>query len=281
MNGLRRYSLNDLKQLMERLRDPQTGCPWDIEQTYRTIAPSTIEEAYEVVDAIERNNLNHLREELGDLLFQVIFYSQIATEEKRFDVDDVISDLVTKLIRRHPHVFPDNTLESRADDSRTDDSRAEDQESVIKQRWEALKREERQAKGQSGLLDDIPIALPSLTRAAKLQKRAASAGFDWPSIDGVIEKIEEELAEVKQALAENDIAAIEEEFGDLLFAVVNGCRHRKVEPEGALRGTNQKFEQRFGYIEAELSKRGIDVEDASLELMDALWDEAKISLKAG
>lgn len=275
MNGPRRYSLDDLKKLMERLRDPQTGCPWDIEQTYRTIAPSTIEEAYEVVDAIERNNLNHLKEELGDLLFQVIFYSQIATEEKRFDVDDVISDLVTKLIRRHPHVFPDNTLESRADSNR-----AEEQDVVIKQRWEALKRDERQAKGQSGLLDDIPLGLPALTRAVKLQKRAASTGFDWPSIEGVIEKIEEELAEVKQALADNDSAAIQEEFGDLLFAVVNGCRHRKVEPEGALRGTNQKFEQRFGYIEAELSKRGISVEDASLELMDTLWDEAKITLKA-
>lgn len=275
MNGPRRYSLDDLKKLMERLRDPQTGCPWDIEQTYRTIAPSTIEEAYEVVDAIERNNLNHLKEELGDLLFQVIFYSQIATEEKRFDVDDVISDLVTKLIRRHPHVFPENTLESRADSNR-----AEEQDVVIKQRWEALKRDERQAKGQSGLLDDIPLGLPALTRAVKLQKRAASTGFDWPSIEGVIEKIEEELAEVKQALADNDSAAIQEEFGDLLFAVVNGCRHRKVEPEGALRGTNQKFEQRFGYIEAELSKRGISVEDASLELMDTLWDEAKITLKA-
>ncbi|MGH1371981.1 MAG: nucleoside triphosphate pyrophosphohydrolase [Cellvibrionaceae bacterium] len=274
MNEPRHYNLDDLKQLMARLRDPQTGCPWDVEQSYRTIAPSTIEEAYEVVDAIEQGNLDHLKEELGDLLFQVIFYSQIATEEKRFDLDQVISGLVTKLIRRHPHVFPDNTLESRADANRSSE-----QESMIKQRWEALKREERQAKGQSGLLDDIPLALPALTRAVKLQKRASSSGFDWPSIEGVIDKIEEELAEVKQAIGDQDQAATREEFGDLLFAVVNGCRHQKVEPEGALRGTNQKFEQRFGYIEAELSKQGISVEDASLDMMDALWDEAKLKLK--
>lgn len=274
MNETRRYSLDDLKQLMKRLRDPQTGCPWDIEQSYRTIAPSTIEEAYEVVDAIESDNLDHLKEELGDLLFQVIFYSQIAVEEKRFDVDEVISDLVTKLIRRHPHVFPDNTLESQAEPSRT-----VEQEAMIKARWEALKRDERHAKGQGGLLDDIPLALPSLTRAAKLQKRASSVGFDWPSIEGVIDKIEEELAEVKQAIAERNASATREEFGDLLFAVVNGCRHQKVEPEAALRGTNKKFEARFGYIETELSNRGIAVEDASLELMDTLWDEAKLKLK--
>lgn len=275
MKASRHYNLDDLKHLMERLRDPQTGCPWDIEQSYSTIAPSTIEEAYEVVDAIENGSMDHLKEELGDLLFQVIFYSQIATEEKHFGVDDVISDLVAKLIRRHPHVFPSNTLESRADANRS-----VEQEALIKQRWEALKREERQAKGQSGLLDDIPLALPSLTRAAKLQKRASSGGFDWPSIAGVIDKIDEELAEVKQAIAEEDDVAIREELGDLLFAVVNACRHQKVEPEGALRSTNKKFEQRFGYIESELSKKGISVDEASLEMMDALWDEAKDKLKA-
>ena len=191
----RQYSFDDLKRLMSRLRDPQTGCPWDVEQTYRSIAPSTIEEAYEVVDAIERNNLEHLKEELGDLLFQVVFYSQIALEEERFNLDDVVSDLVSKLIRRHPHVFPENTLESRASATRTPEQEAE-----IKARWEALKREERQAKGQAGLLDDIPLNLSALTRATKLQKRASSVGFDWPSMDGVIEKIEEELDEVKQAL---------------------------------------------------------------------------------
>jgi len=266
----RHYTLDNLKYLMARLRDPQTGCPWDVEQTYRTIAPSTIEEAYEVVDAIERDNLEHLQEELGDLLFQVVFYCQIALEEERFTLDDVISALVSKLVRRHPHVFPDNTLESQASVSRTPEQEAE-----IKARWEALKREERQAKGQAGLLDDIPINLSALTRAAKMQKRAATVGFDWPSMEGVIDKIEEELGEVKQALNARDSAAIREEFGDLLFAVVNGCRHQKVEPEGALRGTNYKFEQRFSYIEKALAERGLSAEEAPLELMDALWDEAK------
>ncbi len=266
----RHYTLDDLKYLMARLRDPQTGCPWDVEQTYRTIAPSTIEEAYEVVDAIERNNLEHLEEELGDLLFQVVFYCQIAIEEERFNFDDVVSGLVSKLIRRHPHVFPENTLESQASVTRTPE-----QEVQIKLRWEALKREERQAKGQAGLLDDIPINLSALTRAAKIQKRASSVGFDWPSMDGVIEKIEEELEEVKQALSDRNPEAVREEFGDLLFAVVNGCRHQKVEPEGALRGTNYKFEQRFNYIEKALKERGLSAEEAPLELMDALWDEAK------
>ena len=270
MANHRRYSLDDLKTLMTRLRDPQTGCPWDVEQDYRSIAPSTIEEAYEVVDAIERENYEHLREELGDLLFQVIFYSEIATEEKRFSVDDVISDLVSKLIRRHPHVFPENTLESEASPDRSPE-----QERQIKQRWEALKLEERKAKGQTGLLDDVPLNFPGLTRAAKLQKRASSVGFDWPSIDGVVEKVEEELAEVKQAINDGDSKAVAEELGDLLFATVNVCRHTKVEPETALRGANQKFENRFRYIEAALAERGILPQDASLELMDALWDEAK------
>ncbi len=273
MAAAQQYDLNDLKHLMTRLRDPQTGCPWDLEQTYRTIAPSTIEEAYEVVDAIERGNFVHLKEELGDLLFQVIFYSQLATEEQRFSVDEVISDLVVKLVRRHPHVFPENTL-----DSEVESHRSVEQDTDIKQRWESLKREERKAKGQGGVLDDIPLNFSALTRATKLQKRAASVGFDWPSIEGVLEKVEEELAEVKQAIADNDSRAIQEEFGDLLFAVVNGCRHSKVEPESALRGTNQKFERRFAYIERELVKRGQTPQEASLELMDALWDEAKVEL---
>lgn len=265
----RRYNLDDLKQLMRRLRAPD-GCPWDREQTYRTIAPSTIEEAYEVVDAIERGNYVHLQEELGDLLFQVIFYCEMATEEQRFGFDDVVSGLVSKLIRRHPHVFPDNTLESRKDAS----SAAEDQHK-IKQRWEALKQAEREAKGQAGLLDDIPVNLPALTRAAKLQKRASSAGFDWPTMDGVLDKIEEELAELREAVRENSQAAIAEELGDLIFAAVNACRHAKVDPETVTRATNAKFEQRFGYIERRLAEQGISVQQASLEAMDRLWDEAK------
>ncbi|GAB3101292.1 nucleoside triphosphate pyrophosphohydrolase [Pseudomaricurvus hydrocarbonicus] len=268
------YTLDDLKELMRRLREPGTGCPWDLEQTYKSVAPSTLEEAYEVVDAIERESYGHLKEELGDLLFQVIFYSQIAAEEKRFQFDDVVSEVVAKLIRRHPHVFPENTLESRIDPV----NRHRD-EGRIKQRWEELKREEREAKGQGGLLDDIPLNFPALTRAAKLQKRASSSGFDWPSMKGVIEKLEEELAEVKEALAGGDEAAIQDELGDLLFCAVNVCRHAKVDSESALRGTNAKFEQRFRYIEEQLAQQGSTPQEASLELMDALWDQAKLTLK--
>lgn len=268
-HGLK-YTLEDLKQLMRRLRDPDGGCPWDIEQSYRTIAPSTLEEAYEVVDAIERDNHVHLKEELGDLLFQVIFYCQIATEEQRFDFDGVVSDLVSKLIRRHPHVFPDNTL-----DSRRDPFASEKDQLKIKQRWEALKQAEREAKGQKGLLDDIPVNLPALTRAAKLQKRAAAAGFDWPTMDGVLDKIEEELAEVRVAVREQNPAAIAEELGDLIFSVVNACRHAKADPETLTRATNAKFEQRFRYIEQRLTAQGESLQHASLETMDRLWDEAK------
>lgn len=267
------YSLDDLKELMRRLRAPDGGCPWDIEQTYRTIAPSTIEEAYEVVDAIERDNYVHLREELGDLLFQVIFYCQIATEEQRFGFDEVVSDLVSKLIRRHPHVFPGNTLDSRRNASASSEEQAQ-----IKQRWEALKQAEREAKGQAGLLDDIPVGLPALTRAAKLQKRASSAGFDWPTMDGVLDKVEEELAELRVAVREQNQTAIAEELGDLMFSVVNACRHAKADPETVTRATNAKFEQRFRYIERRLAEQGESVQQAALETMDRLWDEAKQAL---
>ncbi|NIB43300.1 nucleoside triphosphate pyrophosphohydrolase [Pseudomaricurvus alkylphenolicus] len=267
------YNIDDLKTLMQRLREPGSGCPWDLEQTYRTIAPSTLEEAYEVVDAIERENYGHLQEELGDLLFQVIFYSQIAAEEERFDFDRVVSELVTKLVRRHPHVFPDNTLESRFTSERT-----EDDERQIKKRWEEIKEQERQAKGQRGVLDDIPLNLPALSRAAKLQKRASNVGFDWPDPGGVVSKIEEELQEVKEALAQGDSQAVSEELGDLIFAVVNLSRHCKGDAEAQLRAANQKFEDRFRYIEQRLQEQGVDVKSASLEVMDQLWDEAKIQL---
>jgi nucleoside triphosphate diphosphatase len=275
MTENRRYGVEDLLTLMSRLRDPKDGCPWDQEQSYRTIAPSTIEEAYEVVDAIERGNYDHLREELGDLLFQVIFYSQLAQEEQRFGFADIVSELVTKLVRRHPHVFPDNTLESRAGDVAPDGTGESD--AAIKARWEALKKEERAAKGQQGVLDDVPLNLPALTRAAKLQKRASQVGFDWPDISGVLDKIEEEVEELRQAIKESDSAAIKDEMGDLLFALVNCCRHLKVEPESSLRGTNSKFERRFHFIESSLQDLGLTPDDASLEQMDALWDQAKIA----
>lgn len=266
-----RYSISDLKSLMKMLRDPEHGCPWDIAQTYSSIAPSTIEEAYEVVDAIERKHYAHLKEELGDLLFQVIFYSQLGSEEGHFNFDEIVSDLVTKLIQRHPHVFPENTLQSFSHQQLSTEEKQ-----AISSRWEQLKKQERLAKGQTGLLDDIPINLPALTRALKLQKRASSVGFDWPSLDGVILKIEEELDELKEAIKLKDNKETASELGDLLFAVVNACRHTHTEPESALRGTNHKFEQRFGYIQTQLIEQGISLEDAPLELMDELWEKAKL-----
>ena len=262
-----KYSADDLLYLMARLRDPQTGCPWDIKQDYASIAPSTLEEAYEVVDAIEKQDFVHLKEELGDLLFQVIFYSQIGKEENRFDFGGVVSDLVEKLVRRHPHVFPDGTLASKIDNRHT-------LPADVKERWDAIKQQERDAKGAQGLLADVPVNLPALSRAAKLQKRAATVGFDWTDVQGPIDKVREELEEVEEALSSNDMAAVEEELGDLLFAVVNIARYIKIDPEQALRKANLKFENRFGYIETHLEK---PLAAASLEEMEALWVKAKES----
>ncbi len=262
------YSITDLLYLMQRLRDPQTGCPWDITQTYETIAPSTLEEAYEVVDAIENKNFVHLKEELGDLLFQVIFYSQLGKEENRFEFNDVISTLVAKLVRRHPHVFPDGTLQSQIENRK---NLPED----VKARWEEIKQEERAAKGAQGVLADVPLNLPALSRAAKLQKRAASVGFDWDDVQGPIAKVREELAEVETALCEENLPAVEEELGDLLFAVVNVSRYLKIDPEQALRKANLKFSQRFEYIEKNMAK---PLSAANIDEMNHLWDEAKIKL---
>ena len=259
------YSIDDLLYLMARLRDPQTGCPWDIKQDYASIAPSTVEEAYEVVDAIEQQDFTHLKEELGDLLFQVIFYSQLGKEENRFEFAGVVSGLVEKLIRRHPHVFPDGSLHSKIDNRHT-------LPADVKQRWEAIKQQERAEKGSQGLLADVPLNLPSLSRAAKLQKRAASVGFDWDDVQGPIAKVREELIEVEEALVAGDAAATEEELGDLLFAVVNISRYLKIDAEQALRKANQKFERRFHYIETHLGKPLLQ---ASIDEMNQLWDEAK------
>lgn len=259
------YSIDDLLYLMARLRDPDTGCPWDIKQDYASIAPSTLEEAYEVVDAIEKQDFAHLNEELGDLLFQVIFYAQIGKEEGRFDFGSIVSELVTKLLRRHPHVFPDGTLHSRVDNRHT-------LPTDVKARWEAIKQQEREAKGKTGLLDDVPVNLPSLSRATKLQKRAASVGFDWEDVQGPIAKVREELAEVEEALAQQDVQAVEEELGDLLFAVVNITRYLKLDAEAALRAANRKFERRFRYMEQRSPR---PLAESSIEDMNRLWDEAK------
>ncbi|CAK9887984.1 MULTISPECIES: nucleoside triphosphate pyrophosphohydrolase [Pseudomonas] len=265
------YTLDDLLHLMARLRDPQHGCPWDLKQTYATIVPYTLEEAYEVADAIERSDFEHLQGELGDLLFQVVYYSQLAREEGRFEFDGVVDSITRKLIRRHPHVFPSGELYAALDTPKLD-------EAQVKQRWDEIKAQERAEKGepeQLSLLDDVPAALPALSRAAKLQKRAAQVGFDWPDALPVLDKVREELDEVLQAMADDDSVALADELGDLLFAAVNLARHLKVDPENALRGANKKFERRFRFIEQALRDIGRPIEDCTLEDMDALWGEAK------
>jgi len=209
-----RYRIDDLRYLMHRLRDATTGCPWDLQQTFATIAPYTLEETCEVIDAIERRDYAHLEEELGDLLFQVVFHSQLAEELGLFNFDDVLRQIIVKLVERHPHVFPAGTLTSRRDPAAAMHS-----ESDIKQTWELMKEKKRGEKGQADRLGDIPNALPALTRAAKLQKRAASHGFDWASAEGVFAKIEEEIAEVRAAMAAGDADHIDEEIGDCCFAV--------------------------------------------------------------
>ncbi|KQN52984.1 nucleoside triphosphate hydrolase [Pseudomonas sp. Leaf48] len=266
------YSLEDLLHLMNRLRDPQYGCPWDIKQTYATIVPHTLEEAYEVADAIERGDFDHLQGELGDLLFQVVYYSQLAREEGRFEFSGVIDSITRKLIRRHPHVFPTGDLYAQRDVPRLN-------EEQVKQRWEEIKAEERAEKSvapqQLSLLDDVPAALPALSRSAKLQKRAGQVGFDWPDALAVLDKVREELDEVLEAMSENDPQAVAEEIGDLLFSVVNLARHLKVDPETALRGANGKFERRFRFIEQALRDTLRPIQDCTLEELDALWGEAK------
>jgi ATP diphosphatase len=265
------YSLDDLLLLMARLRDPNGGCPWDLKQTYETIAPSTIEEAYEVVDAIERKDYAHLKEELGDLVFQAIFYSQLAKEENLFNFADVIDVLVSKLIRRHPHVFPDGRLYS-------DPASAGLSEDAVKQNWEAIKSEERKEKGKTGLLADVPTGLPALTRALKLQKRAAQVGFDWPSVVGVCDKMREELAELESAIAAGERAEQEAELGDILFTCVNLARHLKIDPEAALRNANNKFSRRFSYMEDEAKQQQVELHNLSAAELDKWWENAK---KAG
>lgn len=265
--------MDNLLYLMQRLRKPETGCPWDIKQTFSTIVPYTLEEVYEVVDTIERKDYPHLKEELGDLLFQVVFYSQLAEEQSLFSFENIISSLVQKLVLRHPHVFPKGTLESEQDSS-LDNSGATD-ESGIKQNWEEIKKSERKKKGHNSILADVPTSLPALTRAQKLQKRAASHGFDWPSVDGVLNKLDEESNELKAALSQGDQENIDEELGDLMFTLVNLCRHLNVDAETSLRKATRKFEQRFHYVESSVLSKGQDFSETSLEELDQLWNKAK------
>lgn len=252
--------LNRLLEIMRRLRDPQNGCPWDLEQSFRTIAPYTIEEAYEVADAIERDDMQALRGELGDLLFQVVFHAQMAQERGVFDFDDVATAICDKMERRHPHVFGSAKIEDAA------------AQTVA---WEEQKRREREATGAS-VLADVPVALPALTRANKLGKRAAQVGFEWADVEGALDKLDEELDELRhEVVSRAALEQITDEIGDVLFCIVNVCRYLQIDPETALRNTNAKFERRFHYVERRLQEQGRTPAQATLEEMDALWSEGK------
>jgi nucleoside triphosphate diphosphatase len=259
-------SIEKLLEIMATLRDAERGCPWDREQTFATIAPHTIEEAYEVADAIEREALDELRGELGDLLFQVVFHARMAEELGRFSFADVAAGICDKLVRRHPHVFGGEPVAGVAEQSRV---------------WEQIKREERAEKERGGVLGDVPLALPALSRAAKLGKRAASVGFDWPDLAGVRAKLAEETAELDEALAARgpagtpDRAAVAAEVGDLLFTVANLARHLALDPEVCLRAANARFEARFDYVESQVAASGRDWAAHAPAELDRLWRQAK------
>ena len=245
---------------MSQLRDKENGCEWDKEQTFQSIAPHTIEEAYEVVDAINRSNIPDLEEELGDLLLQVVFLSQIASEDNLFNFNDVVQTITRKLIRRHPYVFSekrDHSSEEQMD------------------QWEEIKQEERELKKQSGILDGIAINLPALKRSQKIQKRAAKVGFDWPDSKGVFKKIKEEIRELEEAIESKDQESMKEEVGDLLMIITNLAYRLDVDSEEALMGSNEKFINRFSYIENKLNDSDKRFEDSSLALLDELWNESK------
>ena len=270
-------SITRLIEIMAALRDPETGCPWDIEQDFRSIAPYTVEEVYEVVDAIERDDMVDLREELGDLLLQVVYHARMAEEGEAFDFGDVVEDITAKMIRRHPHVFGDEKARSAG---------------MAKGTWERIKAEEKRLKAQrlgldpdqsakpTSLLDGIPATFPSLLGAVKLQHKAGSVGFDWNDPKAVIAKIHEELDELENELDEGNRTAAGEELGDVLFAMANLARHLAIDPDQALRGTNMKFRKRFAFIEQALATSGQSLSDASLDEMEELWQAAKTSGEA-
>ncbi|MDQ0453754.1 nucleoside triphosphate pyrophosphohydrolase [Rhizobium paknamense] len=261
-----------LLEIMAALRQPDTGCPWDIEQSFETIKPYTIEEAYEVADAIERNDPDDLCEELGDLLLQVVFHARIAEEQGLFSFGDVVQAITRKMIRRHPHVF------ARSD---------ADTPEAVKAQWDAIKQAEKRERAArrtqrgmaedkaKGLLAEVQRSFPALTEALKIQEKAAKVGFDWDKPEPILDKIEEEIAELREALRDGAQNRVQDELGDLLFALVNIGRHVKSDPEQALRGTNSKFRRRFRHIEESLEKQGEDIHHATLERMEELWQDAK------
>jgi ATP diphosphatase len=260
--------LSHLLKVMQRLRDLENGCPWDIQQTFSSIVPYTIEEVYEVADAIDQQDFTQLKDELGDLLLQIVYYAQMANEQNLFDLEDVAANICDKLIRRHPHVFDIENYQGHDHD-----------QSWIKKDWEKIKRQERDEKAglsSNSLLNDIPAAMPQLIRAKKIQKRVASVGFDWQEVSAVIKKVEEELAEINEVIISNKKQeALEEELGDLLFSVVNLSRHLEVNAEEALRKGNNKFIQRFQYLEARVEGDGKKIEDCSLDELEKYWQLAK------
>jgi ATP diphosphatase len=259
-------SRQKLRWIMSELRNPETGCPWDLKQTFASIIPHTLEEAYEVADAIEQEEFTELEKELGDLLFQVVFYSQLGAEEKRFDFDSVVSAICEKLIRRHPHVFANSDFQSDVE---------------VKANWENEKTKERQQKNKDtnlSILADIPRNLPALSQAAKIQKRCAHVGFDWDNIDDVFAKVEEEVLEVKAELHRDD-NALAEELGDLMFAVVNLCRHAKQDPEALLRQANNKFTKRYHGVEAQVNNADKSIEQHTLDELETFWQQVKVSEK--
>lgn len=261
------YSITDLNRVMQRLRDPDHGCPWDLKQDFKSIVPSTLEECYELAHAIEQEDFHHVGEELGDVLFQVVFYAQLGREQGLFSFEEIVNTLVEKLVRRHPHVFAGGDIEGIPDGSISVDE--------VNASWEAIKQQERSARQQHGVLADVPVALPALPRAQKLQKRAAAVGFDWSETAAVIEKLEEELDELRQAIGTDDPAAIREEMGDLLFSCVNLSRHLKLDAETSLRESSSKFEQRFEHMEAMAMTSGTPLHELDDEALDELWERAK------
>lgn len=271
-------AVSRLLQVMAMLRNPENGCPWDLQQSIASLAPYTLEEVYEVVDAIENADLRQLRDELGDLLFQIVFYAQIATEKGEFDFQDIANAITEKLVRRHPHVFPGGEFGRLVAGSEITAD-----EVIVN--WEMIKQEERNAKlaastsaeHSSSILDDIPRAMPALERARKLQKRAANVGFDWSDVAPVIAKLKEEIAEFEVALQQEGNERMTEELGDMLFALVNIARHCQIEPEMALRGANRRFETRFRWIEQALREQGRQPQHATLQELDELWEAAKHS----
>ncbi|MGF1680795.1 nucleoside triphosphate pyrophosphohydrolase [Photobacterium minamisatsumaniensis] len=267
MNNAPQPAIDQLLTIMATLRDPERGCPWDRKQSFASIVPHTLEEAYEVADAIDQQNWDDVREELGDLLFQIIFYCQLGKEQGLFDFDDVVNGLNEKLTRRHPHVFGDSQASSEAE---------------ISANWEAEKAKEREGKAQdSSVLANIPLAMPALVRADKIQKRCAKHGFDWDTLGPVVDKVREEIDEVLEEVIQvsPEQGRIEEEMGDLLFAVANFSRHLSVKPEMALQGANKKFERRFREVEKTVLEQGMRLDDCTLEQLDGIWDDVKLREK--